>query len=391
MKKAAVIHHTLNSPGGEATVAIETIESLHEMGYKVSLITVQKPDLDFIAKAYGKTIPVSDVYSLVPFKMNYLGIYQRLLSAISSLAVKKDVDLIINTNGEVLPYAGSEGIPQILYLHFPAALMTSSSYGNSKYQNSALWKMYFKPYQLASRRLTRQAIARSTTVLTNSQFSREAIMQVYPEADVRVLYPPVDIDRFSSAYHSLPAETRVLVVSRFSPEKHVENAIKIAGLLPEHVKFVVIGSLLPANRSYYASIEKMVNERGLGNRMTLVPNATNEELIRAMSTSTVYLHTMAGEHFGISIIEAMAAGLVPVVPSYGGCAEISPYQYHTIEEAARCIEQNVNPSAATRGMIHDIAASRYSSEQFKKRMKRYIEQASAAEHRARPASAAAAG
>jgi hypothetical protein len=48
--KAVVIHHTLNSPGGESTVAIETIESLYELGYDIELITVQKPNLEYLAK-----------------------------------------------------------------------------------------------------------------------------------------------------------------------------------------------------------------------------------------------------------------------------------------------------------------------------------------------------
>ena len=54
MRKAVVIHHTLNSPGGESTVAIETIECLYELGYEVELLTVQPPDLDSISKSYGK-------------------------------------------------------------------------------------------------------------------------------------------------------------------------------------------------------------------------------------------------------------------------------------------------------------------------------------------------
>src|SRR5215208_5909148 len=80
MPKAAVIHHTLNSPGGESTVAIETIESLYELGYEVELVTVQPPDLDGISKSYGKKIHIATIKSLLPFKLNYFGVYQRLLS-----------------------------------------------------------------------------------------------------------------------------------------------------------------------------------------------------------------------------------------------------------------------------------------------------------------------
>src|SRR3712207_8316417 len=57
-QKAVVIHHTLNSLGGETTVAIETIESLYELGYEVDLVTVQPPDLDTLVRSYGKKIHV---------------------------------------------------------------------------------------------------------------------------------------------------------------------------------------------------------------------------------------------------------------------------------------------------------------------------------------------
>jgi glycosyltransferase involved in cell wall biosynthesis len=118
----------------------------------------------------------------------------------------------------------------------------------------------------------------------------------------------------------------------------------------------------------------MVRDRGLDGRISIQPNATNQELMHAMSDSSVYLHTMVGEHFGVSIIEAMAAGLVPIVPSYGGCSEIVPsdYQYDTIEEAAARIEKNIaESSAATRQQMHD-AATQFSSAKFKRRMERYI-------------------
>jgi glycosyltransferase involved in cell wall biosynthesis len=86
---------------------------------------------------------------------------------------------------------------------------------------------------------------------------------------------------------------------------------------------------------------------------------------------------MIGEHFGVSIVEAMAAGLVPIVPAYGGCSEIVPseYQYHTLQEAADYIAKNAKiADDEKRVQMHDIA-KQFSPENFRKAMKRYIEQA----------------
>ena len=56
----------------------------------------------------------------------------------------------------------------------------------------------------------------------------------------------------------------------------------------------------------------------------------NSNLTRAK----VYFHPMIGEHFGMAVVEAMASGLIPVVPNVGGQTEFVPLKYHfsTIEE-----------------------------------------------------------
>ncbi|MDQ3872126.1 MAG: glycosyltransferase family 4 protein [Thermoproteota archaeon] len=380
MRKAVVIHHTLNTLGGETTVAIETIESLHELGYEVELVTVQPPDLDSISRAYGKKIRIESIRSLLPFKLNYFGVYQRLLTMLSSIDFK-DSEVVINTHGDALPYriSGTE-TPYLLYLHFPTFLMGSNArYGSHKYRKSLFWKLYFKPYSVIAKHLAMRAITKSSFILTNSRFSREAIRQSLPDAHPYVLYPPVDIERFSHAYrHPINArDAKVLVISRFSPEKQLENAITIARFLGKKIKFHIVGSLAPANRTYFGMLQDVIRNNGMTQTITLTPNASNEELLHVLSESTIYLHTMIGEHFGVAIVEAMAAGLVPIVPAYGGCSEIVPheYQYHSLEEAAQYIARNAkDPHDEKRRQMHEIS-ERFSPDIFRKEMKQYIEQA----------------
>jgi alpha-1,2-mannosyltransferase len=379
MSKAVVIHHTLNTLGGETTVAIETIESLYELGYEVEFVTVQPPDLDSISRAYGKKIRIEKIKSLLPFKLNYFGIYQRLLTMLSSIDLK-DSDVVINTHGDALPYRISGATPYLLYLHFPTFLMSSTaSYASNKYRKSLFWRAYFKPYTLITQSLAMRAMTRSSLILTNSSFSREAIREAFADVHPYVLYPPVDTERFSHAY-SQPInarEVKVLVVARFSPEKQIENAITVAHLLGGNIKFQIVGSLTPANRPYFKMLQNMIETYGLTHTVTLTPNASNEELIDAMSKSMIYLHTMIGEHFGVSIIEAMAAGLIPIVPAYGGCSEIVPseYQYHTLQEAADYIAKNAKTvDDKKRLQMHDISRQ-FSPDSFRKAMKQYIEQA----------------
>jgi glycosyltransferase involved in cell wall biosynthesis len=67
--------------------------------------------------------------------------------------------------------------------------------------------------------------------------------------------------------------------------------------------------------------------------------ASFDRLLGLMNKSKVYFHPLPGEPFGIAIVEAMASGLIPIVPAIGGSSEFVPseYQYHTIQEAADMI------------------------------------------------------
>jgi alpha-1,2-mannosyltransferase len=373
--KAVVLHHTLNSPGGESSFAIETINSLSKLGYDIELITVQKPNLEYISKTYGKMPPIKNVKYISPFSLNCFGIYQRLLTTISSLKLESS-DIVINTNGNSLPFNIPHDILSILYIHFPAFLQTSAEYFNNKYKKSLFWKAYFKPYQFMTHLLTKRALKRSNIIFTNSKFTRNAIKKAYPSFDPQVIYPPVDLERFSSCLSSNSRDNQVLVISRFTPEKQLEKAILIAKLLKD-TKFILIGNLMTANQPYFKYLQKMIQDYGLTSRIKLIPNAAKDDMMNAMSTSMVYLHTMNGEHFGISIVEAMAAGLIPVVPSYGGCSEIVPreYQYTDIKDASDCISKNIEQyDSKKRQSVHAIA-KQFSTDNFTQSMKHSLEQA----------------
>jgi glycosyltransferase involved in cell wall biosynthesis len=83
----------------------------------------------------------------------------------------------------------------------------------------------------------------------------------------------------------------------------------------------------------------MVLDLGLTDYITFEVNTSLDKLLSIIRESRVYFHPMVGEHFGMAVVEAMVAGLIPVVPNEGGPAEFIPQQYHynTIEQAAEII------------------------------------------------------
>ena len=68
----------------------------------------------------------------------------------------------------------------------------------------------------------------------------------------------------------------------------------------------------------------MVRDFDLEDYVTLETSVCLDKLLSIMREAKVYFHPMVGEHFGISIVEAMAAALVPIVSNVGGPTEFVP-------------------------------------------------------------------
>ena len=73
-------------------------------------------------------------------------------------------------------------------------------------------------------------------VVTNSEFSRRAIIDAFGIDNVYILSPPVDINTFRNALlgsHYNIKNDIILIVSRIDPSKEIQNAIKLAKILKD--------------------------------------------------------------------------------------------------------------------------------------------------------------
>ncbi len=87
----------------------------------------------------------------------------------------------------------------------------------------------------------------------------------------------------------------------------------------DDVVLVIIGSTRhEEDRRLKESLEKEAQRLGLAASVRFEVNQPYSVLLRYMQSGAVGLHTMWNEHFGISIVEMMAAGLVVVAHNSGG-------------------------------------------------------------------------
>lgn len=330
---AIVANRNINSKGGSARVCLRIIKVLRDDGFKVKLLTKTPVESEEIEKWNGQPLNVDEIRSIEPFKFGAFGRYQKFLSYLNLLNWKADI--FVNTSGDFLPFLYHPQARNIIYCHYPVVRLLFPDTFPSKYRRG-VWKAYFETYAIALNTLIRMA-KENSLFLTNSNFSRSAVKS-YLGINATVVYPPVDIKLFKSLGSSKKID-RVITIARFNTSKNLEFALETAAKLPEYIEWDLVGSLDKSNSDYFFSLQEKARNLGINRRIHFHPNASLESLQDLLAHAKIYFHPTRGEHFGIAIVEAMAAGLVPLVWDYGGCSEIVPseWQFSSAKDASEKI------------------------------------------------------
>jgi glycosyltransferase involved in cell wall biosynthesis len=351
----------IHRDGGAERLTLVTMYALSQKGVNFDLTTCIQPNMTKLENAYG-----SKIASIVR-KAEKVNILKSLEEPVIDRIIQRgNYDITINTHGDTLPYYHSSLSKNnaVTYCHFPSAKYHIDSenleylrdikipgfsqiYDRDYSKNDVVPNLSLETKQKAKKyfeflRDRYDNLMKNTLVLTNSQYTRRAIFDAF-NIDAKILYPPVDVETFSEmALRSSQREDMILVISRIAPDKQVENAIEVARIMRGRgigKVMVIAGNLHHYDHRYYQELKKMISDYGLSDYISLQINISFSKLIQLMQLAKVYFHPRIDEHFGISIVEAMASGLVPVVSDIGGHTEFVPskYQFHTLSHAADVI------------------------------------------------------
>ena len=366
---ANIVHISLNARGGGERLAVATIKAISSMGIDVELSTLEKPDMQLIHDAYGTSIE-ADLK-----KIRTLNIFQKYRP--------RNCNVTVNTHGDMLPFYHNDFNKKnaITYCHYPIASHLIDC-GDPDYsaalQNMCLLGMtpsLQNRYYNAARTAYIKMMVNST-VLTNSNFSRRAILKSFG-VDSAVLPPPVDVDIFRNAcLTSNSRDDSILVISRFHPSKKIENVIHLAKLLHQNelgTEMNIVGNMLPDGVGYFNYLNNLVKHYELEDFVRFEINLRFDRLLDLMRRSKVYVHPLPGEPFGISTVEAMSAGIIPVVPDIGGHTEFVPakYQFHTYGQGVGAVAAALAAPASERAKLSH-STQKYSVTNYIKRFQQIL-------------------
>ena len=112
---------------------------------------------------------------------------------------------------------------------------------------------------------------------------------------------------------------------------------------------IIIGSVRKRRSiKYLKKLKQLINDLKINHRVDLIANCSFSIVRNILSKAKIYVHCAPFEYFGVSVVEAMASGCVPIVYRGGGpYTDIIEYDKYGISfkephELARKIDSLLN-------------------------------------------------
>lgn len=212
-------------------------------------------------------------------------------------------------------------------------------------------------------------LLRFQAIVCNSFFTKDHLEPRVGKRSI-VIYPPVESIKRTGE----PKKNIILSVGRFHPLKKQDVLIEIfrKGKFKDYT-MVLSGGLQPADQKYFNFL--LSSAKNLS--VKLYPNASYEKLVGLYNDARIFWHA-AGygetrpenvEHFGITTVEAMSAGCIPVVYNGGGQSEIiNRNLWNTPDECLDETEHIIQNKGALNGFGQDLIrqSKKFSVETFTK-------------------------
>lgn len=284
--KAAIYNQYLDTLGGGERYTIEFVKVLSEIGYDVDIEWSDVEILDKLSKRFGIKLPQN-------------------VKVVEDIKKGKDYDICF--------WVSDGSIPNLLarrnFLHFQVPFKDVN--GRSLINKMKLFKI--------------------EKIICNSNFTKNVIDREFG-VNSYVLYPPIDVESFKPKRK----ENIILYVGRFSKllqdkgqEVLIEEFKKLYKSGVKDYKLVLAGGVEVGSDIYMSSFEKTIKKYPI----EIIKSPKFNELKELFGKAKIFWSASGFgvneeknpekvEHFGMTLVESMSAGCVPVAVNVGGHKEI---------------------------------------------------------------------
>lgn len=308
--KVAILQNQIIK-GGRFSVIARMIKNLNSLGIIPDIIT-QRIGFDLAA--------VNDLYGYeINAKLNRIGRFNKYLPEIDILAFNKSVqkeiihyDLVINSSNT----SHFLSHPNLIeYIHFPRFTRIKSK----EALNSVLGIRFL--IKLLELKFVQKAYESNqypkAVLLANSSFTADSFRKAYKFNDfIEVLYPPIDIPEIQPKFVS---SNNVVSLGRIHSSKKQLEVVQLAKQLRDF-NFHIVG-FAKKDDKYVQECFKYAAKYSLENVQFHI-NVSAAIKNEILSNASYFLHLLDNEPFGISTVQAIANGCIPIVPDSGGQKEI---------------------------------------------------------------------
>ncbi|TPX70568.1 GDP-Man:Man3GlcNAc2-PP-dolichol alpha-1,2-mannosyltransferase [Spizellomyces sp. 'palustris'] len=250
-------------------------------------------------------------------------------------------DVFIDTVGFAFVYPLAKyvfGCKVVAYTHYPtisADMLGKVVSGVTDFNNSSMvarssvltrgkvW--YYRLFAWLYGNVGRTA----DVVMVNSTWTLGHINSIWKiPGRTAVVYPPCNTESLQS-FSVENREPWIISVAQFRPEKAHKLQLSAFQTLLERkpkyrqegskIRLILIGGSRNAeDRQRVEDLKQYAQDCGIYEQLEVIENAKYSTLLEYLKKGSIGLHSMRDEHFGIGIVEYMAAGLIPVAHNSGG-------------------------------------------------------------------------
>ena len=190
------------------------------------------------------------------------------------------------------------------------------------------YNLILKIYKIMGNKCLSFAYVNSTWTFNHM---KETWDELYKTNKLIILYPPCSISLYREAAKNDNRQNIIVSFSQFRPEKNQILQIKILAQLKkklsiypelEDLELHLIGGVRnEEDQKLFDDLKIFARQLGVEKYVKFLKNGSTEEIMEEFSKAKIGIHTMIDEHFGINLIEMMAAGLILVTHNSAGAKD----------------------------------------------------------------------